>query len=923
MARFFRSVIFISTIYFFLMTNTVVFADIHVNNKQELKAAFANQSATKIILDNDITINEYLTIELSNNDLILDGNGYQLLSDRGYSINLSGDKQLTISNITLGSVGNASGYYLFNAKSSQVNFNLEDVTTTKNNNVGLAITDGKIQILNNNKHSTEWYLDSNTDRSSNSLLSSGSFLLLNSDLSVNVNKGSFFYSSGRNNVEFEVNNSKLNNVSQSSITNIYIEGIATRMKFLNNSNINIRNESSSTAGIDSSGMIWGIGNSYENTGMTFTIDSSEVDFYSKGMSALVFKGRSSSFYLNNNSDLFIESDEIKDGASGKYPSIRYGFYGGATFKIDNNSEIYIKKNRGQSAGIRMVDDDNKVLVAGGSRFKVYNAGYPGDTRWNYSQAIEYGDGAKKNLFELQDEGSIVDLDAQNGGAITSRGDAKIIMHPETTFSAVGHAAYTTFSATELTMILDSPRYFDFSNTYVGKSIVETNSATSKMNLTNSLLSIWDKKNDIMTTAPLKSFNKLNLRLNGVNFSNIVSTTNSDFNSTIYKSMNNLSRINANNSKPVIDHIIQPTNADKFIFVHASVPQKYDELRDAFEDEVTVEGRIILPNSDELTFKEKTSDSIEIYGKKNQKGYIKISVPKNDFLVKGSKIIIDRAYRGKGDTIIEASKIVSPVEVINVTPPKLAELNSKFIQSSDETLSGTGIPQATVLLKVNNEWSYSTTSVNDEGKFTIKLPSGLKKGDIVQVFLRDQEKKLTITDPPITNTPEGNINPSEDLKYHDAIFLGAPKFEVGGSLSFQSVPSEINFGTIETSGKLLELSPLHVSGNLVIQDDRDEQVKSGWRLLLKIGQQFVDTTDSSKVLSESSWLYKNKTGDNIRITDQFSLVESSLNFQGVVSNISDNWGKNKGLELKIPVDNQLVGEYQGTLEWRLESVPNNQ
>ncbi|UUV98326.1 pectate lyase-like adhesive domain-containing protein [Vagococcus luciliae] len=922
MDRLFKNIVCFSTICFFFMINTTVFADVHVNNKQELKTAFADQSVTKIILDDDITINEYLTVKLINKDLIIDGKGHRLLSDRGYSINLSGNKQMIISDIILGSVGNASGYYLFNGKSSQVNFSLEDVTTTKNNNVGLAITDGKIQILNNNKHSTEWYLDSNTDRSSNSLLSSGSFLLLNSDLSVNVNKGSFFYSSGRNNVEFEVNNSKLNNVSQSSITNIYIEGIATKMKFLNNSNINIRNESSSTAGIDSSGMIWGIGNSYENTGMTFTIDSSEVDFYSKGMSALVFKGRSSSFYLNNNSDLFIESDEIKDGASGKYPSIRYGFYGGATFKIDNNSEMYIKKNRGQSAGIRMVDDDNKVLVAGGSRFKVYNAGSPGDTRWNYSQAIEYGDGAKKNLFELQDKGSTVDLDAQNGGAITSRGDAKIIMHPETTFSAVGHAAYTTFSATELTMILDSPRYFDFSNTYVGKSIVETNSATSEMNLTNSLLSIWDKNNDIMTTTPLKSFNKLNLRLNGVNFSNIVSTTNSDFNSTIYKSMNNLSRINANNSKPVIDHIIQPTNADKFIFVHASVPQKYDELRDAFEDEVTVEGRIILPNDDEFIFKGKTASSMEIYGKKDQKGYAKISVPKSDFLVKGSKIVIDRAYRGEEETKIEAIKIAPPVEVINVIPPKLAEINNKFIQSSDEILSGTGTPQATVLLKVNNEWLNNTSIVNSEGKFTIELPRGLKKGDIIQVFLRDQEKKLNISDPPITNTIDGNINPSEDLKYHDAIFSGAPKLKVGGSLSFQSVPAEINFGTIKTSGKLLELSPLYVSGNLVIHDDRDEQVKSEWRLLLKTGQQFVDNTDSSKVLSKSSWLYKNKIGNNILITDQFSIIESSLNFQGAISNISDTWGENKGLELRIPVENQLVGEYEGTLEWQLESVPSN-
>ncbi len=897
-----------------------------VKDFKELKKALEDKTTTKVVLANDILVTGYAYPVLEKRQLVIEGNNHQLLSDRGYNIVPKGEGTILLSNIVVGSSGNPVGKYLFDSGSDKIDYQLTDVSTTKDNVIGMIKTTGEVKVLNSSPDiKSEWKLTFPyaNDYVEYSLISSGKFLLLNSKLSVDTLAGTFFYSNGINDVSFEVNNSTLYNTSMGYVSNIYVNGLRTKMKFLNNSDVTIENKVSSAKGIDSSGMIWGVASSAIDTGMTFTIESSKAKFYSNAMSALVFEGHGSSFYLNNKSNLSIETNEVKSGTSGKYPAIRYSNYGGAKFKVDNQSEMSILKNGGYSAGIRMVDPNNEVYVSGKSIFKVHNKGVPKTSKYDelYDQAIEYGVGSINNSFIIEEE-SIVDLKADNGSALTSRGDAKILMDPGTSFSAVANTSYATFRADTLTFDLNKPKYFDFSNQKEKAAIMNNADSKSTMALNHSLLSIW-KKDKSINGSPYKTFDELDIRLSGNNLGKIDSSSDPKFNKDVYTNMTDLGRINANNSQPRVDHILQPTNADKFVYIHASVPEMYETLRSAFEDEMTIEGNIILPNGQKHPFKEKTQGSIDIYGEANQTGYVKVAAPNNELLPVGSKVIVDRAYRGTSERPIEAETITDPVTTINIIPPKPAEITDEIIQASSKKISGTGKSGSNVYLMHNGKRQESKAVVNSDGKFEIALPKGIKKGDTIQVLLNDGAKQVNIKNPPSTHGSDGNTNPIEDLKYHDTTFPKGSKIIVSGGLSFSSVPETIDFGGNKISNKSVSLRPQKMSENLVVFDDRDAGVKDTWRILLKQTSDIFSAKDDTKKLSKAKWFYTMKNGKNAEISAENSVIEDSSNFKSDTSvNITNAWNGNRGLNLEVPVENQLLGDYTGKLNWTLENVPGN-
>ncbi|MGM0183519.1 hypothetical protein IGK74_002485, partial [Enterococcus sp. AZ150] len=77
---------------------------------------------------------------------------------------------------------------------------------------------------------------------------------------------------------------------------------------------------------------------------------------------------------------------------------------------------------------------------------------------------------------------------------------------------------------------------------------------------------------------------------------------------------------------------------------------------------------------------------------------------------------------------------------------------------------------------------------------------------------------------------------------------------------------------------------------------------------------------------SSVLYYQKDSssqDDVLSSDAVLIYRQSVS-QDKEYVISDEWGSDKstGIKMKIPVEKQVIGNYSATLNWSLESVPDN-
>lgn len=115
-----------------------------VNTADELKAALANEDIKTIVLAQDMTFSEILTIERS---VTIDGNGKKLTSTAGRAINVSGADGVTIKNLTI----EASGERAVNIIQNATNVTIDKITATAANytvNVALSAPAAKVTISN-------------------------------------------------------------------------------------------------------------------------------------------------------------------------------------------------------------------------------------------------------------------------------------------------------------------------------------------------------------------------------------------------------------------------------------------------------------------------------------------------------------------------------------------------------------------------------------------------------------------------------------------------------------------------------------------------------------------------------------------------------------------------------------------------------
>lgn len=521
-------------------------------------------------------------------------------------------------------------------------------------------------------------------------------------------------------------------------------------------------------------------------------------------SAILMQSVGGGIYVSNQSKLKVVS---RGDSSTSAATIRFRLVGGMTFDVSENSQIIVEKY-GSAPGIRMFGGNNSIRCRTGSDFTIYNQGRGnpangGDGAFN--QGILFASGAAgNNVFELSGKDSGVNIIADKGPAIDGvTFPLDVIAERETFFIADGQTAGATqgiFRGSRIDLYLNAMQYFDFSNHRVdGGQVFSSTNAQSTLTALNTELSVWRRSAGVNILGdPSNSFFNVDFSLSGINLANFVSgsaAVQEYFSAN--GGMETLTRVNGNNQYAEINEIRTPTNADKHIWLHASIPEgKFVPSRDAATDEVTVQVGVYHPDGS-LAYEaegksigdEDGNGGVSIYGEPPRSGIVKIAIPDGEFIAAGQTVKVLKAWRGPAGS----SELVSPpekihtseVKTIDVTPPKQAS-GLTTVDNALKQLKGTSQEEgAKVFVKVNNQWlkdsaNQLVTTLVANGEWSLNLPGYLTTQDKVDVYLKDT---TTIELTPSFALPEsytaepdgvmGNLNESVDNYalfegYHDAV-----------------------------------------------------------------------------------------------------------------------------------------------------------
>lgn len=141
--------------------------------------------------------------------------------------------------------------------------------------------------------------------------------------------------------------------------------------------------------------------------------------------------------------------------------------------------------------------------------------------------------------------------------------------------------------------------------------------------------------------------------------------------------------------------------------------------------------------------------------------------------------------------------------------------------------------------------------------------------------------------------------------------------VAGELVLSSVPTAFDFGQQKVATETQDYWPT-ITGELAVKDTRGSE-RSPWRLTVKEQQPLTDGTDQ---LTDVFRFVKN--GQEQMITSGEMIVEETELTENGTYVVNQHWGEseNEGIKLTVPVEQQKVGDYQGTLSWQLVSAPGN-
>lgn len=141
--------------------------------------------------------------------------------------------------------------------------------------------------------------------------------------------------------------------------------------------------------------------------------------------------------------------------------------------------------------------------------------------------------------------------------------------------------------------------------------------------------------------------------------------------------------------------------------------------------------------------------------------------------------------------------------------------------------------------------------------------------------------------------------------------------VAGELILSSVPTDFDFGQQKVATETQDYWPT-ITGELAVKDTRGSE-RSPWRLTVKEQQPLTDGTDQ---LTDVFRFVTN--GQEQMITSGEMIIEETELTENGAYVVNQHWGEsqNEGIKLTVPVEQQKVGDYQGTLSWQLVSAPGN-
>ncbi|MEG2293273.1 MAG: Ig-like domain-containing protein [Carnobacterium sp.] len=481
---------------------------------------------------------------------------------------------------------------------------------------------------------------------------------------------------------------------------------------------------------------------------------------------------------------------------------------GSVFNVTDDAEVNVTKRisysklKGSAPVFRMDGKDNHININTGGKFILHNTGSDGPndglgSSGNQGLLFTGGNGA---VFNLKDAGSSAEIRANYGPALVSTGSSKITAGEGTIFKMRGRTkskAGALFNTATSEITVDRPLFFDFRNDqYDGaKGTIFNATAGSTFTSIQSDLSVWPHETNL-NASPAKNWSLFDYKLSGANFTKIDSTNvpnefNTGANSFGSTGASAYSRMTGGKVRAVVDELRAPTNADKSIFGHVTIPLDGENGRDAFTDEAFVVVKLTKANgkSQELTGrtigKNNNNLGLSVYGEASRGGMFKIPVPNDVFLETGDKIEVVRAWRGGADSNSNRVHHSLPEDLVapnrttfDITPPNPAVItNSRVVDNATKQISGkANEPGSEVEISVNGVDLATTTTVQPNGTFVFNLPHYLEKDDLVQVKLRDHAglaSTVGVDHPPSTNNAVGNGNPTTNLTFHDQVFMAAP------------------------------------------------------------------------------------------------------------------------------------------------------
>lgn len=707
-----------------------------------------------------------------------------------------------------------------------------------------------------------------------------------------------------------------------------------------------------------------------NSTITLT-DGAEWNAYNKHNSAALIFGNNLVVTVSDGAKLDLSSDGALNASSGTL-----WFYSGSpggstdsTFIVDNAEVSIVQNNTGNyyAPAIYFDRGDNRVEVTNGGNFYVYNAGNGTASYGSNNAAIQYNSG--DGTFILDGKDSRAQIYADYGAALYGQ-RLNVSAGADTIFAMEGNTNYNTYlgaivySSSTLNFEMTSPKYFDFKNNRSGGGYLFYGNTSSIFKTTDSDLSLWETGIDL-EGDPTLSWTLFDYRLTGGGTStfNTVDTSSTTSQSFIddFLGMTNYSRMSANNANAVIDELRVPTDADKYIYGHASVSEGFNDIRDAWTDEVYVTLNVKDESGDVVWTGEAVTSTEDVYDEGDQGGIFKIAYYPDgdgepDFLPIGYTVEVVSAYRSSAGKIdgenvtednvhksTEEDIQVSDVTVRDVTPPSpvVLDADSEVISTETTKISGASDETgATIYVKVNDSWVTNesgevvTATVGDDNKWTFNLPTALEMDDEVAIYASDNAGPNEVSDvkePPITSGVIadgvlGNINPDVDTAYHDA--KGDEEFKArvvktvifSGSLKLTSAPDNISFGTMDISPLNQSYEVDSVDNALVVTDTRLTKVE--WRVTAKLESELYNSAQDSTLKDALVYYYgtnKYILSDNSKaVVYEHSPTATSLESETV--NLSNSWDEENGLQLEVKAGTAKVGTYEATIQWTIEDVP---